>query len=222
MFNPNQRKKLKSLEYETGCAKKVDFSSLVSSIKKELSSLSSEDKRNYADSIIMNGLSYWYGYSQSLDEIGIELDFYDYMRNALLDSVLEEKELDLEQLAEKEKEYIEQMQTSVEENDRKLEEIIGTLKPVRFSAEGAEAIFESIIEIVQDDTMSRHEKEKVLQILKTRNDSSAQKVKVSKEKMECFARLALSGDELPTFREITEATKILGYREEQTKEGGGR
>lgn len=199
---------LKNNRYESGHAKKVDYERFCSAIKEELDNIPEEDRKRFVEQVSSNAISYWYGGTSELEsgEDDPYWKFYEFAYDMIKGAVFEDQQLDIELIEKKEQEYL----MAVEESIKKCEENIKSHKLTpRFEYPESQVTYEAIEEIENDETIDEDDKKKTIEILKKQNDARITK----KKKMSMFAKLALSGENVPSENDVRQATLLLGYKE---------
>ena len=207
-----QRYIIRNDMYETGVAKKVDYKKFVQAIKNELVNIPDKDKPKYVSNLISNAKNYWYGFAQKAEDNYPDVieEFDDLIDEQIKSAVFQDKELDLELIEQKEKEYYETIEKSADESEKYLKLARKTLTP-RFDFEETKVAYEAIDEILKDDSISEEDKKTTIDILTKQNNSRIAK----KRKMESFAKLALSGDKIPSEQDLRNAKTYLAYKEKE-------
>ncbi len=106
------------------------------------------------------------------------------------------------------------MDKSIRESDEIIKK--SKLTP-KFDSKEAEVAYENI-SIIKNAEMSESVKESLISSIAEKNNDRI----IKNKKMKAFAKLALSGDNVPSETDIRNATKFLGYKEKEkeTIEGG--
>lgn len=207
-----QRYIIRNDMYETGVAKKVDYKNFVQYIKNELVNIPDKDKEKYVSKLISNGVYYWYGFAKRADDNYSDVieGFNDLILEQVKSVVFEDRELDLEIIEQNEKEYYETIEKCADESEKNLKSARKTFTP-KFEFEETRIAYEAIEEISKDDTISEENKKITIDILTKQNNSRIAK----KRKMESFAKLALSGDKIPSEQDVKSASSYLAYKEKE-------
>ena len=197
----------KTIVYNKPTAQKVDYKKFLEDLKEKLNEIPPENKYRFIRNVLNSAIYLWYGYASGYNyNLAYEIDerretLFEEIHKIAIDFLDDGKEIDFKELSEIEKSYL---QISKEEYKICLIEF-EKRKVIGFENDSAEMTYEIVTRIMNDRDLNPETKKKLVADLQEKN---SKKVKKSKS-MAAFAKLALSGKDIPTDRDIRSATVEL-------------
>ncbi len=191
--------------YETAATSKVDYEVFCDKLKNTLSTIGEDERERFIKKVIEDSVKVWYGHGAGYKLAKIRNDKRASMSNELIKILTnriinDNSMIDIERVREIEKSFIE---LSSEEERICQEKLDEEAYPSNFEDEIVKRTYENIILLHKLGVPNE-----AIQTLKGQSNA-ALKEERTKRTMKVFGRLALSGENTPTYSDVYHATEFL-------------
>ncbi|MBR6640655.1 MAG: hypothetical protein IKL08_00465 [Clostridia bacterium] len=194
-------------QYRTAIAGKVDYDAFCDKLKDALSSIDEDKRASFITRVINDSIDMWYGNGTGYpgdDRISNErFDLSDEVVEILTNKVNGNTKIDITRVSEIEKRFLE---LSAEEETICLE-ILEKRNPRSFENVNVERDYQAVKSIYEMRAIPEETKKPIIQDLKAKSKTALD----AKRRMGAFAKLALSGKDLPTADDLQKASRIIDF-----------
>jgi len=193
--------------YRTVAASKVDFGTFCDKLKEALSSVDEDKRANFVTRVINESIEMWYGNGTGypgddriLDE---RVDLSEELAEILTNRVNGNNEVDMTRAGEIEERFLE---LSKEEETICLG-ILEKRNPTGFESVNVKRDYQAVKSIHEMGDIPKEAKTQIIQDLKAKSKTALE----DRRRMDAFARLALSGERVPTEDDIRKASRVIEF-----------
>lgn len=190
--------------FTTASAESVDYEAFCDKLKGALVDVDEDKKKEFVELVIGNCASLWYGtgnyYPGDNRIMGERIELDDRLQEIVMKRVIDDEEIDTQETARIEERYLELSR----EEEEICKKILDERRPLNFETDAVRRDYEAIKK-VHELEIPDESKTVVIHELKAESEKNLRK----KRKIDAFARLALSGEDIPSESDIKTAVKFL-------------
>lgn len=198
------------VQYRTASASKVDYETFCDKLKEASANITASRRDHFVKCAIEESIEMWYGdgdgylvLSRIIDE---RFELSDELVEILTNRVNGNNEVDMTRVGEIEERFLELSQ----EEERRCKEVLEKRNPTGFESANVERDYETIKFIHESSVIPEEAKKPIIMELKNKSKT--------KRRMDAFAKLALSGENVPSREDINKATKIIDFYKDMDRD----
>lgn len=202
------------VQYTTASASKVDYETFCDKLKEASANIAENKRDHFVKCAIEGSIDMWYGYGGGYTDVDRINDERDELLKELT-GVLEGKingnlELDTAKTSEIESKFLELSR----EEEGYCKEVLEKRKPVIYENLDVRRDYETIKSIHETSTIPEEAKKPIIVELKNKSKTTLE----SKRRMDAFAKLVLSGENVPSREDINKATRNIDFYKDMDRD----